>query len=72
MVLTGETPGKNVEDDVGIGITVQEPVDQPQALGGGSAEREVEGAGGEGVQPGEEHRELVIANQSRLHPGERK
>lgn len=52
-------------DNDGVDITVK---DSP----GGKGEKEEEqGDAQQGGDAGEERRELVIANQSRLHPGER-
>ncbi|CAN0383626.1 unnamed protein product [Pylaiella littoralis] len=69
LVVTGESQPEGAQDDQGIDITVQDPaVGQPQASAGGPAGGESSEEGGGGVQPEKEHRELVIANQSTLHP----
>lgn len=62
-MIAGETPPENGDDDMGIDITVQDATGR-----GAGGEESAKGAAG--AQPGKEHRELVIANQSRLHPGE--
>lgn len=64
--LVIEGAGEAEGDEEGVGITLQDPA---AAAAGGS------GAGGEELEGGveneaEERRELVLANQSRLHPGE--
>lgn len=53
------------DDDEGVDISVQEPAAGNGREGGGGDEQA-------GAQQGEaeERRELVIANQTRLHPGE--
>lgn len=75
MVVEGAQPAALGGDEgEGINITLQ---DAAGAKGKGKeAEDEEEGAQqgaqqGEGEAEVEERRELVIANQSRLHPGER-
>lgn len=62
-MIEGAQPAGH-DDDEGVGITVQDPTRAKREGGGGEKEEGAQQGGGE------ERRELVLANQTRLHPGE--